>query len=169
MVQEIQDLKVNVRNALSEVRRIIYDLRPMALDDLGITPTLKKYLSTVMEYNPGVDIQFISYNNERRISSDYEVAIFRLVQESVNNAIKHGKSSIIHVKIEWLRDEINVVVKDNGKGFDTENVREGSFGLIGMKERIDLLKGTINISSVVGKGTTVLMKIPLPLEDDETI
>ena len=60
-------------------------------------------------------------------------------------------------------------MKDNGKGFDTENVREGSFGLIGMKERIDLLKGTINISSVVGKGTTVLMKIPLPLEDDETI
>ena len=168
-LQEIQDLKVNVRNALSEVRRIIYDLRPMALDDLGITPTLKKYLSTVMEYNPGTDIQFTSYNNERRISSDYEVAIFRLVQESVNNALKHGKSSIIHVKIEWLRDEINVVVKDNGKGFDIENVREGSFGIIGMKERIDLLKGTINISSVVGKGTTVLMKIPLPLEDEETI
>ena len=168
-LQEIQDLKMNVRNALSEVRRIIYDLRPMALDDLGITPTLKKYLSTVMEYNPGADIQFISYNNERRISSDYEVAIFRLVQESVNNALKHGKSTLIHVKIEWLRDEINVVVKDNGKGFDTENVREGSFGIIGMKERIDLLKGTINISSVVGKGTTVLMKIPLPLEDEEII
>lgn len=168
-LQEIQDLKVNVRNALSEVRRIIYDLRPMALDDLGITPTLKKYLSTVMEYNPGADIQFISYNNERRISSDYEVAIFRLVQESVNNALKHGKSSLIHVKIEWLRDEINVVIKDNGKGFDTENVREGSFGIMGMKERIDLLKGTITISSSVGKGTTVLMKIPLPQEKEELI
>ncbi|WP_274309174.1 sensor histidine kinase [Solibacillus daqui] len=168
-LQEIQDLKINVRNALSEVRRIIYDLRPMALDDLGITPTLKKYLSTVMEYNPGVDIQFMSYNNERRISSDYEVAIFRLVQECANNAIKHGKSSLIHVKIEWLRDEINVVVKDNGKGFDTENVREGSFGIIGMKERIDLLRGNMNISSVVGKGTTVLIKIPLPIEEEETI
>ncbi|MCH7320635.1 sensor histidine kinase [Solibacillus sp. MA9] len=168
-LQEIQDLKINVRNALSEVRRIIYDLRPMALDDLGITPTLKKYLSTVMEYNPGVDIQFMSYNNERRISSDYEVAIFRLVQECVNNAIKHGKSTLIHVKIEWLRDEINVVVKDNGKGFDTENVREGSFGIIGMKERIDLLRGNMNINSVVGKGTTVLIKIPLPIEEEETI
>lgn len=168
-LQEIQDLKANVRNALSEVRRIIYDLRPMALDDLGITPTLKKYLSTVMEYNPGVDIQFISYNNERRISSDYEVAIFRLVQECVNNAIKHGKSLLIHVKIEWLRDEINVVVKDNGRGFDMENVREGSFGIIGMKERVDLLKGHMNINSAVGKGTTVLIKIPLPLEEEDTI
>lgn len=166
-LNEINDLKVSVRNALSEVRRIIYDLRPMALDDLGIGPTLKKYLSTLMEYNPTTEIQFISYNNERRIPSNYEVAIFRLVQESVNNAIKHGKSSLIIVKIEWLEDEINVVVKDNGAGFDTENVRQGAFGIIGMKERIELLKGSIKISSNIGKGSTVLIKIPLPSKNKE--
>ncbi|WP_079524712.1 sensor histidine kinase [Solibacillus isronensis] len=166
-LKEIHDLKISVRNALSEVRRIIYDLRPMALDDLGIDPTLKKYLSTIMEYNPGVEIQFLSYNNERRIPSDYEVAVFRLVQESVNNALKHGKPNLIIVKLEWLCDEINVVVKDNGVGFDTESVREGSFGIIGMRERIDLLKGSLKISSSIGKGTTILMKIPLPTEDEE--
>lgn len=166
-LKEIHDLKISVRNALSEVRRIIYDLRPMALDDLGIDPTLKKYLSTIMEYNPGVEIQFLSYNNERRIPSDYEVAVFRLVQESVNNALKHGKPNLIIVKLEWLCDEINVVVKDNGVGFDTESVREGSFGIIGMKERIDLLKGSLKISSSIGKGTTILMKIPLPIKDEE--
>lgn len=166
-LKEIHDLKISVRNALSEVRRIIYDLRPMALDDLGIDPTLKKYLSTIMEYNPGVEIQFLSYNNERRIPSDYEVAVFRLVQESVNNALKHGKPNLIIVKLEWLCDEINVVVKDNGVGFDTESVREGSFGIIGMKERIELLKGSLKISSSIGKGTTILMKIPLPTKDEE--
>ncbi|MEK4128724.1 sensor histidine kinase [Solibacillus sp. FSL W8-0474] len=166
-LNEINDLKVSVRNALSEVRRIIYDLRPMALDDLGIGPTLKKYLSTLTEYNPTTDIQFISYNSERRIPSNYEVAIFRLVQESVNNAIKHGKSTQIIVKIEWLEAEINVVVKDNGAGFDTENVRQGAFGIIGMKERIDLLKGSIKISSNIGKGSTILMKIPLPSKNEE--
>ncbi|BAK17718.1 signal transduction histidine kinase [Solibacillus silvestris StLB046] len=166
-LKEIHDLKISVRNALSEVRRIIYDLRPMALDDLGIDPTLKKYLSTIMEYNPGVEIQFLSYNNERRIPSDYEVAVFRLVQESVNNALKHGKPNLIIVKLEWLCDEINVVVKDNGVGFDTESAREGSFGIIGMKERIDLLKGSLKISSSIGKGTTILMKIPLPTKDEE--
>ena len=166
-LKEIHDLKISVRNALSEVRRIIYDLRPMALDDLGIDPTLKKYLSTIMEYNPGVEIQFLSYNNERRIPTDYEVAVFRLVQESVNNALKHGKPNLIIVKLEWLCDEINVVVKDNGVGFDTESVREGSFGIIGMKERIDLLKGSLKISSSIGKGTTILMKIPLPTKDEE--
>lgn len=168
-LQEITDLKKNVRNALSEVRRIIYDLRPMALDDLGIAPTLKKYLSTIMEYNPGVDIQFVTYNNERRISPDYEVAIFRLVQESVNNALKHGKPHQIIVKLEWLRDEINVVVRDDGSGFDTANIREGSFGLIGMKERIDLLKGTINITSNIGKGTIIIMKVPIAIEDEELL
>ena len=162
---ELTDLKGTVRDALSEVRRIIYDLRPMALDDLGIVPTLKKYLSTMMEYNPGVDIQFLSYNNEKRISSDYEVAIFRLVQESVTNALKHAKCNSIIVKIEWTLNDINIIVKDNGVGFDKQNVKDQSFGIIGMTERIDLLKGSIDILGKIGQGTTVMFKIPYPEED----
>lgn len=164
-LKELTDLKGTVRDALSEVRRIIYDLRPMALDDLGIVPTLKKYLSTMMEYNPGVDIQFQSYNNEKRISSDYEVAIFRLVQESVTNALKHGKCKDITVKIEWTHNDINIIVKDNGVGFDKQNVKNQSFGIIGMTERIELLKGSIDILSKIGQGTTVMFKIPYPEED----
>lgn len=161
-IQEIAELKTTVREALSEVRRIIYDLRPMALDDLGIVPTLKKYLSTIMDYNKGLDIHFQSYSNEKRLPSDYEVSIFRLVQESVNNAIKHGNASEIWVKIEWLRKNVNILVKDNGKGFDKTSVKDQSFGIIGMKERIDLLKGNMEIQSGIGKGTTVFFKIPFP-------
>ncbi|ATP39060.1 histidine kinase [Solibacillus sp. R5-41] len=161
-LQELSDLKMNVRNALYEVRRIIYDLRPMALDDLGIVPTLKKYLSTVMEYNPEVDIQFVSYNNEHRISSNYEVSIFRLVQESVNNALKHANPRVITVKLEWLRNHINIVVKDDGSGFNMEDVKEDSFGILGMRERIDLLKGSIEINSSVGNGTLIIFKVPYP-------
>lgn len=161
-IQEIAELKMTVRDALSEVRRIIYDLRPMALDDLGIVPTLKKYLSTIMDYNKGLDIHFQSYSNEKRLPSDYEVSIFRLVQESVNNAIKHGNASEIWVKIEWLRKNVNILVKDNGKGFDKTSVKDQSFGIIGMKERIDLLKGNMEIQSGIGKGTTVFFKIPFP-------
>lgn len=165
-LQEMADLKVTVRNALSEVRRIIYDLRPMALDDLGIVPTLKKYLSTVMEYNNGVEISFQSYSNEKRISSDYEVAIFRLVQESVTNALKHGKPTEISVKIEWLRNDMNVVVRDNGVGFELNNIGNQSFGIIGMKERIQLLKGTIDITTTIGNGTIVMFKIPYSAENE---
>ena len=161
-IKEIKELKGTVRNALSEVRRIIYDLRPMALDDLGIVPTLKKYLSTLMEYNPGVQIHFQCYNKERRLPSDYEVSIFRLVQECVNNAIKHGKALDVWVKIEWLHKGVNVVVKDNGTGFDKNSIKEQSFGIIGMRERIELLKGTMDITSSIGKGTTVMFKFPFP-------
>lgn len=161
-IQEIAALKMTVRDALSEVRRIIYDLRPMALDDLGIVPTLKKYLSTIMDYNKGLEIHFQSYSNEKRLPSDYEVSIFRLVQESVNNAIKHGDASEIWVKIEWLRKYVNILVKDNGKGFDKTSVKDQSFGIIGMKERIDLLKGNMEIQSGIGKGTTIFFKIPFP-------
>jgi len=166
-INELNDLKVTVRNALSEVRRIIYDLRPMALDDLGIVPTLKKYILTVMEYNPGVNITFQSLGEESRISSGHEVAIFRLVQECINNALKHGKPKEINVKIEWARNDINVVVKDNGRGFNPEEVREHSFGIIGMTERVDLLQGKIEIHSVINEGTLVMIKIPYPTTEEK--
>ncbi|WP_332651184.1 sensor histidine kinase [Lysinibacillus sp. 54212] len=159
-MNELYDLKVTVRNALSEVRRIIYDLRPMALDDLGIVPTLKKYLSTIMEYNPGVQIHFLSQGQEKRISSEHEVAMFRLVQECVTNAIKHGKPKEISVKLEWIRECVNIVVKDDGKGFDKSVVKEQSFGIIGMTERVDLLNGRMEIHSAIDKGTIVIFKIP---------
>ena len=163
-IAEIADLKKTVRNALSEVRRIIYDLRPMALDDLGIVPTLKKYLSTVTEYNPEVSVHFQSTSTEKRIPSNYEVSIFRLVQECVTNAMKHGKSKDIWVKLEWLKDAVNIVVKDDGVGFDAKNVKDHSFGIIGMQERVELLHGQMRIQSEINRGTTVLIKIPLEAE-----
>jgi two-component system, NarL family, sensor histidine kinase DegS len=159
---ELTDLKQTVRNALSEVRRIIYDLRPMALDDLGIIPTLKKYISTTMEYNPGIDINFLSSGCEILLPKDYEVAIFRLVQECINNALKHANPTEINVKVEWAREHINVVVKDNGIGFNKEEVKPNSFGLIGLQERIDLLKGSMDVQSVIGQGTLIMFQISYP-------
>lgn len=158
---ELNELKVSVRDALVEVRRVIFDLRPMALDDLGLIPTLKKYLSKIEQFEKGTEIHFQNIGNEQRFSASIEVAVFRLVQESVTNAIKHGHSNSIWVKVEWLRDILNVVVKDNGQGFDENEVKDKSFGLIGMRERIDLLKGDMKIRSTIGKGTTVLFVIPL--------
>jgi len=161
---ELADLKEMVRNALYEVRRIIYDLRPMALDDLGLIPTLRKYLSTIEEYEKGVEIHFQNSGQERRFQTNFEVSVFRLVQESVSNALKHGKSKDIWVKTEWLRDIMNINIKDNGQGFDQKEVKDKSFGLIGMRERIDLLKGNMTISSTIGSGTTIHFQIPLEVK-----
>ena len=161
---ELSDLKLTVRNALSEVRRIIYDLRPMALDDLGIIPTLKKYTSTRMEYHRGIDIKFRSIESEVPLPKDYEVAIFRLVQECINNALKHANPTEITVKIEWATKFINIVVRDNGIGFNTKDIKQGSFGLIGLQERIELIKGSMDVQSVIGQGTLVMFQIPYPVE-----
>ncbi|WP_246942766.1 sensor histidine kinase [Bacillus pinisoli] len=160
-ILEIKNLRSMVRNALYEVRRIIYDLRPMALDDLGLIPTLKKYLDTIEDYNKKAEIRFVHLGIEKRLSSKLEVALFRLIQESVQNACKHAEASEITVKLEIKPEQIIVVVKDNGKGFNIEEKKEKSFGLIGMRERIDILEGQLSIDSKLNAGTTIMMKIPL--------
>ncbi|MGM0876446.1 MAG: sensor histidine kinase [Bacillota bacterium] len=164
--KEIQNLRKNVRNALYEVRRIIYDLRPMALDDLGLIPTLRKYMNTIEEYNGKTKIYFHSIGeiSDRRLPSRFEVALFRLAQEAVTNALKHSEATEISVKVEAAKETITMVIKDNGKGFNVKEMKENkdkkSFGLIGMKERIDLLEGKMTIDSKVGLGTFIMIKVP---------
>jgi two-component system, NarL family, sensor histidine kinase DegS len=160
-INEVGDLKRMARSSLSEVRRIIYDLRPMALDDLGLVPTLRKYLIRTEEYNNGTHIQFHNFGEECRLPPNYEVALFRLVQESVQNALKHAEATVIQVKLEMGKDRIVVIVKDNGQGFDVRTKKEGSFGIVGMKERIELLDGNITIDSKQGLGTVVTIQVPI--------
>ncbi|MFN2744458.1 MULTISPECIES: sensor histidine kinase [Bacillus] len=166
--QEIKNLRQNVRNALYEVRRIIYDLRPMALDDLGLIPTLRKYLNTIEDYHGKAKIHFqcIGESEDRRIAPRFEVALFRLAQEAVTNALKHSESTEIHVKVEITKDFVTLIIKDNGTGFDIKEVKGNknkSFGLLGMKERVDLLEGSMTIDSKIGLGTFILIKVPLSL------
>ncbi|WP_421381496.1 sensor histidine kinase [Bacillus salacetis] len=158
---EIKDLKQMVRSALYEVRRIIYDLRPMALDDLGLVPTLTKYLSTIEEYHKSTNIRFVNVGQEKRLPPKYEVALFRLIQESVQNALKHSEATEIQVKLEINKDKVTVIIKDNGKGFDTKQKKSGSFGIMGMKERVEILDGEMSIDSKVGSGTLILVQVPL--------
>ncbi|MGG4264136.1 sensor histidine kinase [Peribacillus simplex] len=160
---EIRSLKVMVRNALYEVRRIIYDLRPMALDDLGLVPTLRKYLQTTEDYNTGVHLNFVNLGQVKRLPSDMEVALFRLVQEAVQNSLKHAEPKQVQVKLSISKEMVTVVVKDDGKGFDSSIPKEGSFGLVGMRERVELLEGEMTIDSQPGAGTLVFIQIPYHL------
>ncbi|MFS0644664.1 sensor histidine kinase [Siminovitchia sp. 179-K 8D1 HS] len=162
-LQEIRSLKEMIRTALYEVRRIIYDLRPMALDDLGLIPTLKKYLMTVEDYHKGTNIEFLYMGEDIRLPQKYEVALFRLIQESVHNALKHAKAETIQVKVELQKSKVFVIIKDNGVGFDVSEKKKGRFGMIGMKERVDILDGTLSVHSKQGAGTIISIKIPLPL------
>ena len=157
---ELEHLKESIRSTLIEVRRVIFDLRPMNLDDLGVSAALNKYLDEINEMEKDVIIEFKERGYHKRLDTNYEIAVFRIVQESVTNAIKHGEPRTVSVQLEWLQDKLNIVVKDDGRGFDVHQVKEKSFGLIGMRERVDLLKGTFNVQSKIGKGTVNLIQIP---------
>lgn len=159
-LQEIRDVRGMVKNSLSEVRRIIYDLRPMALDDLGLIPTLSKYLKNFQEHT-GMPIHFKNMGKEERLPAALEIALFRFVQEAVQNAYKHAKPKEVHVKMEIKPKKVLVIIKDNGKGFDITEKKEGSFGLLGMKERVNMLKGELTIESKINGGTLVMLAIPI--------
>ncbi|WP_047980842.1 sensor histidine kinase [Ornithinibacillus contaminans] len=156
---EIKNVRKMVRTSLYEVRRIIYDLRPMALDDLGLIPTIKKYITTTAEYNQ-VKIDFKSIGEVKRINQKYEIAFFRLAQEAIQNAVKHAEASLITVKIEICSNNLNLTIADDGKGFDPTLKRDKSFGLMGMKERVEMFDGSMEINSTIGKGTKIIIRVP---------
>jgi two-component system sensor histidine kinase DegS len=156
---EIKSVRQMIRTSLYEVRRIIYDLRPMALDDLGLIPTIRKYVGNIADYN-NTTIEFTAIGEDQRLDQKYEIAFFRLVQEAVQNSIKHAEASLIQVKLEICKSYITMIIKDNGKGFDPTMKKDKSFGLIGMRERVEMLEGKLRIDSAVGKGTSILIKVP---------
>ncbi|MCI3921360.1 sensor histidine kinase [Paenibacillus sp. TRM 82003] len=169
---ELGDLKQNMRTELEEVRKIIFNLRPMALDDLGIVPTLRKLMQDYEEKTK-IRTKFELRGRERRLASGMEVALFRLVQESLTNVLKHAQASYVTVELSFPADSlVRVVVADNGNGFDLARWQaklasgdSSSFGLVGMKERVELLEGKFEIESNVNAGTKIAIEVPL---DDAT-
>lgn len=161
---ELRELKEMVRASLSEVRQIIFDLRPMALDDLGLVPTLRRYLADFQDKHK-VITELKVFGRERRFNSALEVAVFRTVQEALNNIWKHAKAKVTNVKLELTEKQIAVHIDDDGVGFAVEEAmqsrEDGHFGLIGMQERIQLLDGKVEIRSVQNKGTRVHITLPI--------
>ncbi|GAB6931770.1 sensor histidine kinase [Calditerricola satsumensis] len=158
--RELQDVKNLVRESLIDVRRIIFDLRPMSLDDLGLVPTLRKYLSTLEERH-GLPVRLRVEGGERRLDPAVEVALFRLIQESLNNVVKHAAATRAEVAVHFLPGAVSVEVADNGRGFDPASIGEGHFGIFGMRERVQLLKGQFALDSQPGKGTSVRFTVPI--------
>ncbi|QDX91593.1 histidine kinase [Brevibacillus laterosporus] len=160
--QELISLKEIVRMSLADVRKIIFDLRPMALDDLGLIPTLQKYIQT-FEDRSKLHIDLIVFGKEHKLESSFKAAAFRLVQECLNNVYKHAKANFVQIKVEFQLENMFIVVKDDGIGFNVSEVsKKGqSFGIMGMKERCQLLNGRIGITSNNLEGTKVVFQIPL--------
>jgi two-component system sensor histidine kinase DegS len=163
---ELGDLKRLAKDCLKEVRRIIFDLRPMALDDLGLAPTLARYVEELRR-QVDFELRFAVFGKERRLEQGVEAALFRFVQEALTNCRKYAKAGRADVRVEFVPGLVRVVVEDDGQGFDPEQVlrrqaRKGEhFGLLGMKERVELFDGTFQVASAPGRGTKVVAQIPL--------
>ncbi|MCW1926684.1 sensor histidine kinase [Bhargavaea beijingensis] len=159
-LDQLSFTKELARHTLSEIRRIIYDLRPMVLDDFGLVPALSKYVEKMQDYHPDMRFTFESNGTNARIPQGTEVAVFRLVQEAVTNAIKHSGAYVIDVRIEICENWIRASVTDDGSGFDPSEAGDASFGLQGMTERVALLKGEFEIRTKKGEGTEVILTLP---------
>jgi two-component system sensor histidine kinase DegS len=163
--EELEKLKNLSMSTFQKVRSFIDELRPMMLDDLGLVPTLKRYLMNLKEQT-GIEISSNISGADQKVNSFIEIFIFRAIQELVGNSVKHNLENASKVKIDVsLLIEANVIkvaIKDNGKGFDTNSLKEsGGLGLRLLQERVDMLGGIISIKSSPDKGTEVSLQIPV--------
>jgi two-component system sensor histidine kinase DegS len=159
---ELKDLQQQIRSVLKETRKIIFGLRPMTLDDLGLVPTLRRVLDTMKE-RTGIITELKVMGEDKRLDSHLEVGLFRTVQEALNNVEKHAKANSVWVRMDFRRDVVTAMVEDDGKGFDPEVdiIGTESFGIMGMHERMTLLDGEVTIKSEKNKGTKVYIKVPI--------
>ncbi|MGM0437003.1 MAG: sensor histidine kinase [Bacillota bacterium] len=162
--EELKTLKDMVRYSVKDVRKIIYDLRPMSLDDLGLIPTIRRYIEK-FEEQTNLEVELKVLGNSKNIPKTHEITIFRIIQEALNNVHKHAEASQCDLKIEFTNNNINVLVVDNGLGFEIDEVDEGKYGLINMRERCELINAKMNISSDKS-GTRISIRAPLKQEQE---
>ena len=165
VVRELADFKDGVRAVLEDTRRLIFDLRPMSLDDLGLVPTLRKFIKEFGD-KAGLNAQLRVMGEDIRLPGSFEPTIFRIVQEALNNARKHAKARNVEVLINFQAEAVTAVIRDDGVGMDVAAVEaqlDGTknLGLISMRERAQLEKGTLEIRSESGRGTEVRVEFKL--------
>lgn len=167
-VEELISIKQMGRESLDDIRRIMFDLKPSAIYEESLISTLKEYFNAY-ESKYDFEIDFIFFGPERKYDLPMETALFRLVQEAITNVRKHAGVNKAMVKLEANPAGLTIVIKDQGKGFEVDQIpgtRNESHGIIGMKERAELLGGEIKIISKPGSGTQVIIEIA---EGDEQI
>lgn len=158
--EELASVKAAAASTFQKVRDFIFELRPMMLDDLGLAPTLNRYVEAYEEQS-GMDIRLISSGMEQRLEAYLEVMIFRAIQELLGNAVRHSQATQVKVQIDASDTAVRISVEDNGRGFDVDTMEDkGGMGLKVIRDRVEMLGGRIDIHSVIGQGTHILFQIP---------
>jgi two-component system sensor histidine kinase DegS len=168
-LKELSDLKESVKVALKEVRSIIFDLRPMTLDDLGLNKTIEQTVRSISE-DFNIDIKLRLKPMDTEVESIIQVAAFRIIQEIFNNIKKHSKAKHVEVKLDFGTKYLRLIISDDGIGFDVEETlkrvktKGNSYGLIGILDRVKQLQGEIHIESTKGAGSVYNVVLPVNRE-----
>lgn len=133
-------------SAITEMRRVAHNMMPEALIKFGLDDTLQNYCNSVSE-NSGLQIVYQSFGLEERLNQTVEIVLYRIVQELLNNTIKHANATQIHVQLSKNNKTISLTVEDNGKGFDVNSVKKDGIGITNIQHRVDYLKGKLDITS----------------------
>ena len=154
----------HITTSIGDLRSLITDLRPAALDEFGITPALETLVARVsLQSDLAVDLEIdLAYEGTEaalRHPAEIESTVYRVVQEALTNVAKHGEAAGVEVRVSDRAGDVEVMVRDDGKGFDLQE-RTPGFGLLGMRERLALVRGTLDVESAPGAGTTLRATVP---------
>lgn len=158
--KKLMHMKAMAGRTLDSIHRLILDLRPSVLDDLGLTSAIRWVAETRLE-PLGIDLSFAVTGQERRLKPEIETTLFRIGQEAIANIARHAEASSVAIALEFGQGGVCLQVEDNGRGFAFDESLNGSFGLLGMKERAALLDGALTIDSQPGGGTRLAVTIPV--------
>jgi signal transduction histidine kinase len=156
----LESVRELVVATLQDVRQLAVDLRPKVLDDFGLVPALER-LTDTFGTQTGIETRFESGLGTERLPTELETTLYRIVQESLTNIVKHSNADNVSVVIVRKPGTVSAVIDDDGSGFDPAAVREDGFGLEGMRERVQLLDGRLEIESAEARGTTIAAQVPV--------
>jgi signal transduction histidine kinase len=164
-IRKMEQVAINV---LDEIHKLIYELRPSLLDDLGLVAATRWLAEKNLETG-GTTIHFKTTGKARRLPSKLETTLFRVIQEAITNIARHAHASDVGITLQFRKYVIRAVIRDNGRGFNVEEAissrdRPRGLGLLGMKERVGLMNGSMNIHSYPDKGTDIDIEIPIEVE-----
>jgi len=171
-VHKIKERLIETKSLFDQVfeqlHKLSVDLRSPILRDIGLVPALRTYVNTYKK-RENINIKFKVINLKKRLTKEIEIVIFRVVQEALTNISRHALASNIYLRLENKKSKVYILIEDDGKGFNIEDVRDSEdpdlgLGLLEMRERIEIIGGNLDIRSSIGNGTQLLIEIPVGLE-----
>lgn len=168
---ELSMMSKTLREVINDTRQMIYNLRPMSFDDIGLEITIERAIDKIRN-EKSCNIRFFVEGDSYPIKPVVGITLLRIIQEACNNSIKYAEANIITVKMLYEEEAVIVSIEDDGKGFDVENLDvtrrndNSGFGLSMMKERVYLLSGEIEIQSQINAGTRIRVKVPINNKED---